>query len=184
MTAKNISWPLGSTPNKSLVRQLPITVGLVTSLLFRFTARVTCLRHPCRRTAYADRRHSLPVSLHLVRSACNAIVKSNILLNPTPPTEASIDRIQIDPDRSQTLHYQSQFSPDRFLKSLRIHAPLALHPCNTNHQHPIPIEADRSDRFFKSSQYSQSGPNIPDLSAPIIQNPESRIQYPALTPNH
>lgn len=178
MITNDISWSLGSTPNKSLVQQPPLGVGLVTRLLFRFTSRVTYLRHLYTRTAYANRRHSLPVSFRSLHSGCNTIAESNIPLNRPPPTGASIDRFSIAPDRSQTPAHQGQFTPDRFLKSLRIHESLVLNTCDTNHPQPFPIAIERSDRFFNSNQYSQSGPNIPDLSSPIAHR-----HRPSLIPN-
>jgi hypothetical protein len=102
---------------------------------------------------------------------------------PTIPNTSQFHRFPIASDRSQTPQHQSQSTPDRFLKSPRIHRPPAPNTCNT--KQPFPISTDRSDRFFNSNQNSQSGPNIPDLSpiahrpSPIAHRPSPSIQYPA-----
>jgi hypothetical protein len=154
MITNNISWSLGPTPNKSLVCLEPTADGLVTSLLFRFTSRVTHSQTRQAPTAYIA--HPFPPALQPAPSPTD---------RPIPPRT---DRTPIAPDRSQTPQHQSQSTLDRFLKSLPIHRPHAPNTCNT--KQPFPIATDRSDRFFNSNQNPQSRPNIPDLS-PIAHRP-------------
>jgi hypothetical protein len=139
MITNNISWSLGPTPNKSLVCLEPTAVGLVTSLLFRFTSRVTHSQNRQAPTAYIA--HPFPPALQPAPSPTDR------------PIPARTDRTLIAPDRSQTPQHQSQSTLDRFLKSLPIHRPLAPNTCNT--KQPFPIATDRSDRFFNSNQNPQ-----------------------------
>jgi hypothetical protein len=134
MITNNISWSLGPTPNKSLVCLEPTADGLVTSLLFRFTSRVTHSQTRQAPTAYIA--HPFPPALQPAPSPTDR------------PIPARTDRTPIAPDRSQTPQHQSQSTLDRFLKSLPIHRPLAPNTCNTSHEHPSPIATDRSDRFI------------------------------------
>lgn len=130
MITNNISWSLGSTPNKSLVCLEPTAVGPVTSLLFRFTSRVTHSQHRDGRAPYFP--------------------SPELPLAPAPTQSASRTTSNCPPLSRSISNFHASISPDRSIASVTTTSQLN---CNTsNSLQPVPITPDRSDRFFNFNQ--------------------------------